>query len=55
MVAGVDKIMNNVRRSTNFAHAKGKFRNLQHIDAGINDVFTEADVHIQNTIVYNLK
>lgn len=24
-------------------------------DVGINDVFTEADVHIQNTIVYNLK
>jgi hypothetical protein len=23
LVGGVDKIMNNVRRSTNFAHAKG--------------------------------
>jgi len=28
---------------------------LKRFLVGLNDVFTEADVHIQNTIVYNLK
>lgn len=43
----MDAIVQNVRKVSNFTKLmKG---------SGSMDVFTEADVHIQNTVVYNLK
>lgn len=49
LVEGSDVIIHNVRKEANFAGmamAKGE---------DMKDVFTEADVHIQNTVVHNLK
>lgn len=49
LVEGSDTIIHNVRKTANFAGmamAKGE---------DMKDVFTEADVHIQNTVVYNLQ
>lgn len=44
---GVDQILQNVRKVSNFTKLmKG---------SSSADVFTEADVHIQNTVVHNLK
>ena len=47
LLEGADSIIHRVRRVANFAGmVKGQDQK---------DVFTEADVHIQNTVVYNLK
>lgn len=48
LLEGADKIIHRVRKVANFAAG------LQKGSEG-SDVFTEADVHIQNTVVYNLK
>ena len=51
LVEGGDQIIHNVRKEANFAGmAMAKVG-----DDGMKDVFTEADVHIQNTVVYNLQ
>jgi fructose-1,6-bisphosphatase/inositol monophosphatase family enzyme len=48
LLEGADSVIHRVRKVSNFAGiAKGQGPDL--------DVFTEADVHIQNTVVYNLK
>jgi hypothetical protein len=47
LLEGADKVIHEVRKAANFTGlAKGTTSA---------DVFTEADVHIQNTVVYNLK
>ena len=47
LLEGADSVIHRVRKVANFAGLqKG---------VGGGDVFTEADVHIQNTVVYNLK